>query len=177
MVKCLPAMRETQVRSLGHEDPLKEEMQPTPVPLPGKSHGQRSLVQATVHGVTKSQTRLHFHFHFQSLCYFSSSSSLISWLPYMFTHLFIFIDENTFVLSCFSHVWLFVTVYTIACQASLTMGFSRQEYWSGLPFPPSGDLPNPGIEPTSLMSPALAGRFFTTSITWEVPRIYRSRLI
>ena len=49
------------------------------------------------------------------------------------------------------------------------MGFSRQEYWSGLPFPPPGDLPDPGIEPTSLMSPALAGRFFTTSATWEAP--------
>ena len=47
------------------------------------------------------------------------------------------------------------------------MGFSRQEYWSGLPCPPPGDLPNPGIEPVSLTSPALAGRFFTTSATWE----------
>ena len=49
------------------------------------------------------------------------------------------------------------------------MGFSRQEYWSGLLFPPSGDLPDPGIEPTSLRSPALAGRFFTTRAAWEVP--------
>ena len=46
-------------------------------------------------------------------------------------------------------------------------GISQQEYWSGLPFPPPGDLPHPGIEPVSLMSPALAGRFFTTSTTWE----------
>ena len=46
-------------------------------------------------------------------------------------------------------------------------GFSGQEYWSGLPCPLSGDLPNPGIEPVSLMSPALAGGFFTTSDTWE----------
>ena len=45
--------------------------------------------------------------------------------------------------------------------------FSRQEYWSRLPRPPPGDLPHPGIEPSSLMSPALAGRFFTTNITWE----------
>ena len=49
------------------------------------------------------------------------------------------------------------------------MGFSRQEYWSGLPCPPPGDVPNPGIEPVSLMSPALAGGFFTTSATWEAP--------
>ena len=48
------------------------------------------------------------------------------------------------------------------------MGFSRQEYWSGLPFPTPGDLPDPGIEPKSLMSLALAGSFFTTSTTWEV---------
>ena len=61
-----------------------------------------------------------------------------------------------------------VTPWTVACQASLSMGFSRQEYWSGLPFPPLGNLPNPGIEPASLSSPALAGRFFTTSATWEL---------
>ena len=47
------------------------------------------------------------------------------------------------------------------------MGFSRQEYWSGLPYPPPGDLPEPGIEPTSLASPTLAGGFFTTCATWE----------
>ena len=56
---------------------------------------------------------------------------------------------------------------TVACWALLSMEFSRQEYWSGLPCPPPGDFPNPGIEPTSLMSPALAGWFFTTSTTWE----------
>ena len=58
-----------------------------------------------------------------------------------------------------SHVHLFVTPWTTACQASWSMGFSRQEYWSGLPFPTPGDLPNPGIEPGS---PILAGEFFTT---------------
>ncbi|CAI9165670.1 unnamed protein product [Rangifer tarandus platyrhynchus] len=46
-----------------------------------------------------------------------------------------------------SHVWLFVTPWTVACQAPLFMGFSRQEHWSGLPFPPPGDLPGPGIKP------------------------------
>jgi len=51
-------------------------------------------------------------------------------------------------------------------QAPLFMIFSRQEYWSGLPFPTPGDLPKPGIEPTFLPSPALAGRLFTTSTTW-----------
>ena len=53
------------------------------------------------------------------------------------------------MLSRFSHVRLFATPWTVACQASLSMGFSRQEYWSGLLFPPPGDLPDPGIKPTS----------------------------
>ena len=56
------------------------------------------------------------------------------------------------MLSC---VQLFVTPWTVACQAPLSMGFSRQEYWSGLPFPPPRDLPDPGIKPLSLVSPAL----------------------
>ena len=60
-----------------------------------------------------------------------------------------------------SHVQLFATPWTVACQAPLSMGFSRQEYWSGLPFPSPGDLTNPGIEHTSPVSPPLAGRFFT----------------
>ena len=87
-----------------------------------------------------------------------------------------------------SHVWLLVTPWTVAHQAPLSMGFSRQEYWSGVPlpspwtvvnqaplsmgfsrqdywsgllFPPSGDLPDPGIKPTSYVSPVLAGEFFT----------------
>ena len=53
--------------------------------------------------------------------------------------------------------------WTVAHQAPLSVGFSSQEYWSGLPFPPAGDLPDPGIKPTSLVTPALAGGFFTLS--------------
>ena len=68
-----------------------------------------------------------------------------------------------------SHVWLFVTLWTRARQVPLSMGFSRQEYWSGLPFPSPGDLPDLGLETTSLKSSALAGGFFTTSATWEAP--------
>ena len=56
-----------------------------------------------------------------------------------------------------------VILWTVVLQAPLSMAFSRQDYWSGLPFPLSGDLPDPGIEPSSLMSPALGGGFFTTS--------------
>ena len=58
-----------------------------------------------------------------------------------------------------------VTLWTVACQAPLSVEFSRKEYWNGLPFPPPGDLPEPGIKPMSLMSPALAGGLFTTSTT------------
>ena len=68
------------------------------------------------------------------------------------------------MLSCFSHVQLFVTPWTVDPQAPLSVGFSRQEYWSGLPCPPTGDLPNPGIK---LVSPALGNGFFTISATLE----------
>ena len=69
------------------------------------------------------------------------------------------------VLHLFSHVQLCVTPWIVARQALLSMGFSRQECWSGLPYFPPGDLPDPGMEPVSPMSPALTGRFFTTGAT------------
>ena len=68
-----------------------------------------------------------------------------------------------------SHVRLFAIPWTVAYQASLSTGFSRQEYWSGLPFPSPGDLPNPGIEPKSLVSPALVGDLFTTASPGKPP--------
>ena len=70
-------------------------------------------------------------------------------------------------LSRFSHIGLFATPWTVACQAPLTMGFSRREYWSGLPFPCPGTLPDPGIEPACLTSSALAGGFLTNSTICE----------
>ena len=97
MLKNLPAMQETWVRSLGQEDPLEKEI--------------------------------------------ATLSSILAWrIP-----------------------------WTVARQWTTAQELSRQEYWSGLPFPSPGDLPNPGIEPMSLMSPASAGRFFTTSSTWRIP--------
>ena len=66
------------------------------------------------------------------------------------------------VIKHFSCIQFFATPWTAARQAPLSVGFSRQEYWSGLPGPSPGDLPNSGIKPASLKSPALAGRFFTT---------------
>ena len=71
-------------------------------------------------------------------------------------------SKHVCVLSRFSHVQLCVTLWTIVRQAPLSTGFSRQEYWNGLPFTSPGDLPNPGIEPASLLRlPSLAGGFFT----------------
>ena len=66
-----------------------------------------------------------------------------------------------FCVCTLSLVWFFATPSTVAGQGPLYMEFSGQEYWSGLPFPAPGDLPDPGIEPPSLESHALAGRFFT----------------
>ena len=75
------------------------------------------------------------------------------------------------MLNRFSCVQLFETLWTVAHQAPLPMGFSRQEYWSGLPFLPQWDLRNPGIEPTSPVSLALAVVLFTTSAaTWEAQK-------
>ena len=71
------------------------------------------------------------------------------------------------------------TLWTVAHQASLSIGFSRQEYWSGLLCPPPGDPPDPGMEPVSLMSPALAGGFSTTNATWEatLSRVHTTKVI
>ena len=69
----------------------------------------------------------------------------------------------------FSHVQLCATPWTIACKTPLSMGFSRQEYLHVLPFPSPGDLPVPGIKPTSLASPTLGGRFFTTAPPGKPP--------
>ena len=71
------------------------------------------------------------------------------------------------VLSRFSCVPLCVTLWTVARQAPLSKGFSRQEYWSSLPCPPLENFPDPGTKLASFTSPTLAGRFFTTSTTWE----------
>ena len=77
------------------------------------------------------------------------------------------------MLSRFSHVQHFATLWTVACQAPLFMGFFMQEYWSGLPCPPPRDLPNLRIKPESLMSPVFACRFFTTIATWEAQTIQK----
>ena len=89
-----------------------------------------------------------------------------------FTFIIIHCASMHVCLSRFSvqNVQLFATLWTVALQAPLSMEYSRQEYWSGLPCPPPGDLPNPGMESTSLTFPALTGRFFTSSATWQAQK-------
>ena len=111
-----------------------------------------------------------YHMNSNSLC--ASSSQLLYKLEYFLEIIPIvlnFFNILEAVCACchFDHVQLFETLQTIACWAPLSMGFYRQEYWSGLPHPPLGDVPDPGIKPASPVSPALADRFFTTSTTWE----------
>ena len=76
-------------------------------------------------------------------------------------------EMHACMLSCFSRVQLCATLWTVVHQALLSVGFSRQEYWSGQQCPSPGDLPEPGTEPESLLSPAWAGVFLITSATWE----------
>ena len=100
--------------------------------------------------------------------YFKSSGWKLHWWAAILQH--------ACMGSCFSCVWFFATLWTVACQAPLSMAFSRQEYWRGLPWPLPGDLPYPGIEPVCpalLVVSCIAGRFFNNwanreySITWS----------
>ena len=85
-------------------------------------------------------------------------------------------DSHAMHVSGFSRVRLFAIPWTVARQVPLCKGFSSQEYWTVSPCPPPGDLSDPGIEPASFMSPASAGRFFTTNATWGAPAIHLSWL-
>ena len=79
--------------------------------------------------------------------------------------------SSTLTVCMLSCVQLFETPWTVACQALLSMGFSRQENWSGFPFPSPGDLPDPGIEPASPASSILAGRLFRTEPSGKPPTL------
>ena len=96
--------------------------------------------------------------------------------PILLFHCFRFLTLGSHVYLVFplfmcvlSHVRLFATPQSVACQAPLPLGFPKKEYWSGLPFPPPGDLPDSGFKPVSLASPTLGGRFCTTA-TPEKPK-------
>ena len=102
---------------------------------------------AIVHGITKSLTH--------------------NWSDLAWTQEIIYPDYWAFCVQSLRPVGLFATLWTVACQVPLSVEFSRQKYWSGLPFPPPGDLPDQGSNPC-LVSTTLAGEFFRPSATWEV---------
>ena len=105
---------------------------------------------------------------FISSCFIPCNPSCIGWISCVYLNIFCYLHLRVIdILSCSVVSNCFVAPWTVASQAPLSMEFSRQEYWSGVPFQTSGDLSNPGIKPMSLASPSLTGRFFTTSATWE----------
>ena len=90
---------------------------------------------------------------------------LFSKVPYL--HKECYLNLHLCVQSHFNSIGLFATLWIRAHQSLLSIGFSKQEYWNGLPCPAPGNLPDPGIKPTSVTSPALADGFLITSTTWE----------
>ena len=133
----------------------------------------RDAGRAAIHGVAKSRTQLSdwidwtllrltvFLFYVWLFWYsvFSVQVNFLPWKCQIFNKIFS-VYQEVWHVSVLSHVQHCVIQWTVACQAPLSMGFSKQEYWSRFPFPTPGDLPNPGIKPMSLVSPALAGGFF-----------------
>ena len=155
----------------------RRQWHPTPVLLPGKSHGQRSLVGYSPWGRQELDTTERLHFHLSVSCIGDENGNPLrcsclenprdrgTWRVSVYgvaqsrTRLKRFSSSSSsrLVISDF-----FVTSWTIASQVPLSMGFPRQEYQSGLPFPSPGNLPDAGIKPMSLASPSLACGFFTT---------------
>ena len=182
LIKNLSEMWETWVLSLIGKIPWRRESLL-------QHSGLENSMDCIIHGVSKSQTQLsNFHFHAISDFFLKERNSgwknsskdkwNIKW-PFMLKkkssqkwQLSILLSKIIFLLfwksgwyivcSVTQSVWIFVTSWTVPCKVPLSMGFPGQEYWSGLPFPPPGNLPKPEIQPMSLASPVLAGRFFTT---------------
>ena len=134
----------------------RRKWQPTPVFLPGESQGRGSLVGCHLWGRTEWDMTEVTQQQLYNIVL--SSHCAAKWVSHTCT---------STAMCVLSRVKLFTTLWTVHLQAPLSMGFSRQEYRSGLPFPSSGDRPDPGTEPTSLTSPALAGGFFTNWVTRE----------
>ena len=154
-VKRLPTVQKTRVQSLDREDLLEKEMATHSSILAWKIPRTEALQSMGSQRVGHDWvTSLHFIMQCAKGLYFLFSAQSV--LRCMLSH-----------SSC---IRLCATLRNEAHQAPLSMGFPRQQYWSfGLPFSSPGDLPNPGIEPESLTSPALAGGVFTTSATQEAP--------
>ena len=160
MVKNPPSMQETEVQPLGGEDPLEKGMvtwrilawripwteEPCRLqPMGSQFYGQRSLADCNPWGLKELDTTKQVTFY----CFLIFSILNICMCVYIV------------VIQSPSNVCLFVTPWTVACQTPLSLGFSKQEYWSVLPFASSGDLPKPGIKP---VSPALVCRFFIAEL-------------
>ena len=175
----------------------RRQWHPTPVLLPGKSHGWRSLVGCSPWGREESDTTERLHFRFSLSCIGEGNGNPLqcsclenpmdggTWWAAVYavaqsrTRLKRLSSSsmqwNSCLTSCFGYwsvtisclhvrcVQLSATPWTVTHQALLPMGFSRQEYWSGLPFPPPGHLPDPEIEPAFLASPALQTDFYCLS--------------
>ena len=166
LIKNLPAEQETWAWSLGWEDALEKEMTTHSSILAWRIPLDRGAWWATVHGVAESSTteRLNMHAcsqvikqakYYKICCDVPSSFS--SWFCDLWK------EPTCACAQSLRCVWLCVTPWPIAHQAPLSVGFPRQESWSEWPFPPLGNLTDPGIELVSPESPALAGRFFATA--------------
>ena len=192
------ACMHVRVPFLGQEDTLGWKSQPTPVFLPGKSHGQSTVSQRVGHNLATKQTYelkifqqlkydlfwkvpgpmldkmcyhlLFYHHPFNLMnCWRSHGEELFKYMNSWYDIIFLFfliqrpeIKISLCMLSHFSYVPLFVTQWTAVHRAPLSRGFFRQEYWRGVPFSSPGYFPDPVIESTSLMSPALPDGIFTT---------------
>ena len=155
-VKNLPAVQETQVWSLGWEDPLEKEMATHSSILAWKiswteeSGGLQSMGSQRVGHDWATNPHLRGRAGIPTPRLTDNKAAALSTMLSFFM-----------LVSSLSRLWLFVTPWTAAHQAPLSLRFSRQGYWSGLPFPSPGDLPNPGIEPGS---PALQANSLPTEL-------------
>ena len=160
-LKHLPAMWRPGFNPWVGKIPWRRKWQPTPVFLPGESHGRRNLVGYSPRGHKESDTteRLQLHHADNIMWYWLNSihhrtGDVLAINRETINRVFSLSRGKMMIIvqwkwKSLSRVQLFVTPWTVAYQVALSMGFSRQEYWSGLPFPSPGDLPNPGIEPGS----------------------------
>ena len=151
MVKNSPAIWKTGFNPWVGKIPWRRVWQPTPVFLPGESPWKEEPGRLQSMGLQRVGHNL------STLAAAAAAAAKSFYVGYVCCA----------VLSHFSHVRLFATLWTVTLQAPLSTGFSQQEYWSGWLCPPPGDLPDPGIELVSLLSLALAGNVFTTSAPWE----------
>ena len=149
VVKNLPAKQEMWIWFLGQEDALEKEMATHSsilaweIPWTEEPGGLQSM------GSQKSQI------HWLKNNNLSINRTNLCESPSEDPQQSVMSAQELLLLSRFSHVWLCATPWTVGHQAPLSMGFSRQGYWSGVPSPPPGDLPDPGIEPASPVAPAL----------------------